>query len=567
MIKITKAREKDMFEITGEPFYGALFNKLIACPDRKRFVNGRFIFLNSFSNIEYIDGQFRTAEWEEGECTTRLYDFYYAREQETINIINKEKDITHSDFTFKTKPFAHQLKAFEISKDLIEYGLLFEQGCGKTKVALDTADYLYSKGKIKALIIVAPNGVHKNWITDEIPVHLNCEYSTFTWVGKTNKKSREEFDAVSESNFLKIYSFNIDCFVSKDRQVLLYELLSRHNCLLVIDESQKIKNHSAKRTKFLIKMGLLAKYRRICTGTPVTRGVEDIYSQFMFLNPNIIGISSYYAFKTKYCIMGGYEMKQITGYKRIEELQDKISSHSMRRLKKDCLDLPDKIYQKEYYDMTETQMSLYNSVKNKGMLLLTKDINDAIIYKEVMTKLTKMQQIASGYVIDTEQKNIITLVEPKNNPKLNKLKDLLTNIEGKVIIWTKYVADVNLIMKALGNEAVRYDGQISSEEKETNKNLFKTSKHVKYFVANLQSGSTGLTLTEASTNIYYSNSYNLEDRLQSEDRTHRIGTKNNVLYIDLICNKTNDNKIIRMLRSKKKISDMVLKDPESFFME
>lgn len=568
-MKIIGTKKKNTFEITEEKFYGNVFYTLIRLPDKKKFIRNRFFFLASFSNIEYILKNFPKVEWDE-ETFLKKEEYINFKKQEEKNKKNKTQEVFESYFNFKTKPFAHQLKAFEISKDLKEYALLFEQGCGKTKVIIDNANYLFNKGKINCLIVIAPNGVHRNWIEEEIPIHINCKYSASFWKSKMNKKEKEKWNEIKIEggefyNTIKIFTFNVECFISKKARDEIVNLLRQFNCLLCIDESQRIKNHSAKRTKYIIEISKFVKYKRICTGTPITKGVQDIYTQFKFLNPNIIGISNYYAFRARYCIMGGYEMKQIVGYKYIEELQNKIQSYSMRVLKKECLDLPDKIYQRVPFDITKTQRDLYEEVKKEGIATITE--KKELLFNHVITRIIKMQQIISGYIFDTDRKEFIDIVEFKKNPKILKLKELLDKISGKVIVWSRFSRDIDLILKLVGNQGVRYDGKISSEQRKINKDCFKKNKDVKYFISNLQVGSTGLTLTEAETAIYYSNSYDLELRLQSEDRCHRIGTKNNINYIDLEANKTIDKKIIKILRNKKRISDMILQDPISLFLE
>lgn len=570
-MKIIKAREKDHIEIKEARFYGELYQKLVAMPDRKRFKDGRFIFLNSSANIKYFLETFEECEVEpEAEQYFEEYKNTLSLQEDILESKEKEFEFKEYPEIFRTKPFNHQFKAFEISKDLHSYGLFFEQGCGKTKVIIDTASYLFKEDKIDCLVIIAPNGVHKNWITDELPTHCKVNYLEFCWEGKTNQKVQDKIELVKKYNELKVYSFNVECFVSQKQQDMLIDILKNNRCILVVDESQTIKNPSAKRTKFIVeKASKLALYRRILTGTPITKGTEDIYSQFKFLNPNIIGLSSYYAFRNKYCQMGGYLQRQIIGYKGIDELQHKIKTYTMRVLKKDCLDLPEKMYQKEPFSLTTEQLKAYNEVRDEGITYLSrcKETSEPITFDNVLVRMKKLQQISSGYLMNVEDGKFIEIVKPEHNPRLLKLKELLNNIEGKAIIWTIYSADIVYIMKILGDEAVRYDGKISTEDRQINRDKFKNDPKIKYFVANLQAAARGLTLTEATTAIYYNNSYDLELRLQSEDRCHRIGTKENVLYIDLEASKTIDKKIIRALRSKKKVADMVLQDPDSLFME
>lgn len=571
MFKIVKASEKDHLEIIGDSesrFYGDNFNKLIGFPDRKRFKDNRFIFLNCSLNVKYALETFPEMNWK--DCEDVIEDYFRRVDQEKINSISKKEDfkIEACDFQFKTKPFQHQLKAFMISKDLEEYALLFEQRTGKTKCILDNSAYLFQKDKIDSLIVIAPNGVHRDWINEAIPEHLACDYKAFIWSGDWNKKEENKFNEVfkNEEKKLKIYSFNIDCFVSEKRQEMLKQILEQRKCLLVVDESHKIKNPSAKRTKFLISVAKLAKYRRILTGTPIANGAYDLYSQFYFLNPKIIGLTSFFAFRNRYCLLGGFENRQIIGYRNLEELQDKIDKYSLRVVKKECFDLPPKIRQKIRFDLTTAQRKMYNDIKEEGLAFIKdRNLEDPLIFEQALTRVIKMQQITSGFIYDTENKKCIKIIEDKDNPKLQELLELLDRIESKAIIWTKFVEDINILSDFLKEKAVRYDGQISNDQKEFNKKEFKTNPNIKYIIINSQVGAEGLTLPEAGCAIYYTNGYSYLNRAQSEDRNHDINTKESVTYFDLCANNTIDNKIRKVLIDKKKFSEVMLNDPRAIF--
>ncbi len=577
---ICTAPEKDFLEIKGVRFHGEIYQKITGCPDKKRFKNGRFIIQNCTANIKYLIETFPEAKWE---CDDK-YQFLAQEKQESEMLANKEKTFEFKQYpeVFKTQPFAHQFQAFELSKDAEAYGLFFEQGCGKTKVTIDNAVYLFLQNKIKRLVIIAPNGVHTNWITTELPAHCNIEYDSFCWKGVFTKKIQQNLEAVAESSKLQIFTFNIEAFVSNKTQAILLNLL-KEDSMLVIDESQGIKNPQALRTKFFVKTK--AKFKRILSGTPVTKGVEDIFSQFLFLNPKILGITSFFAFKSIFCIQKKFQnpsdpfnerkaYSKIVGYQQIDLLQDKIQTYTTRVLKKDCLDLPEKIYQREFVTLTAEQKRIDNEIREEGITYLQqcKNSGEPVTIASALARLTKRQQVSCGYLLNTDEEAVLEIVAPEKNPRLLKLKSLLDVIEGKVIIWCRFTQDVDYIMKILGNKAVRYDGKVSTEEKEINKVKFQQNADILYFVAK---PIKGLTLTAGTTNIYYSNDFDLEKRQQSEDRSHRFGTKEalekaglkNVLYIDLEALGTIDGKIITALRAKKKIADMVLQDPESMFME
>ena len=576
--------DKDRLEVTEARFFGEIYKKLAACPDRKAFKFGRFFCNASAINVSHLLEVFPEADWVGGAEEHKFKFLAFKKQEEELKNL-KGDDVVMQEFpeVFKTKPFDHQYKAFIISKDLGAYGLFFEQGCGKTKVTIDNAVYLFLKKKIDKLIIIAPNGVHSNWINTEIPVHCNTEYDAFCWKGKMNKKVKALWDLVRNSRKLQIYSFNVECFVSKKNQAMLKELLN--NCMLVIDESQSIKNPMALRTKFLVGISDKAAYRRILSGTPVTNGLEDIFSQFQFLDPAILVLRNFTAFRARYCVTKRFfnplfpddlrkSYVRVLGYKGIDEIQEKIKTFTTRVLKVDCLDLPPKIYQREFVTLSPEQLRIDAEIQEEGITWVKqcRNNNEPITYAMALTRLTKRQQVACGYLLNEDEQAVLEIVKPEKNPRLLKLRSLLDVIQGKVIIWARFTQDVDYIMKMLGKEAVRYDGKVSTDDKEFNKVKFQTDTSIKYFVAK---PIKGLTLTAGTTAIYYSNDFDLEKRLQSEDRNHRFGTKEaleaagleNILYIDLEAVGSIDTKLIAALRAKKKMSDLVLQDPESMFME
>ena len=437
-----------------------------------------------------------------------------------------------------------------------------EQGTGKTKVVIDNSAYLYSKGEISALVVIAPNGVHRNWIR-EVDTHLPdwCEHQITYYRSGMNKKEIEAFESVrSSKDCLKIFTFNVEAFTSPKAVHWMEKILLSNDVMLVVDESTRIKTPGAKRTKLITKFGKQVKYKRILTGTPITKNAADVYAQFKFLDPQILGYDSFYSFRNQYCVMGGFEQRQIIAYKNLDELSRNVEGHSFRVLKKDCLDLPPKIYQRHFVEMSERQKKMYNTMKKGFIAELEGNVIEA---PEAITRLLRLQQILCGW-FPTENERVQPIDE--KNPRIEALKDVLEGIESKVIIWARFRADIRAIERLLGDLAVSYHGGVDSDARELAIERFQKGD-AKYFIGTPQAGGTGLTLTAAEYAIYYSNSFDLEQRLQSEDRCHRIGTKNNVTYIDIECQKSIDSKIIKALRDKKNIADIITKDPISIFLE
>jgi SNF2 family DNA or RNA helicase len=536
--------------------------KLSSLPGFKKWVGRDMLFAPTGANIDRIRKYWPGANWD--ESTSEIIDSYIEKLKEaeltraTKNNPTPEKD----DFMFETRPFEHQRKAFYISREKESFALLMEQGTGKSKIIIDNAAYLYSNNKISALIIIAPNGVHRNWVDKEIPYHMPnwCHYESAYYYSGMNKKDSDKFqDVMNIQDKLRIFTFNVEAFVSKTAIRFMSSILISNTSMLVVDESSRIKRPGANRTRVITKFGKQAKYRRILTGTPVTKGPEDVYSQFKFLDPYILGYDSYYSFRARYCIMGGYENKQVVSYQYVDELTKRIEGHSFRVLKRDCLDLPDKIYQRHPIELSKKQRKLYDQMRKEFAAELEGQFIDA---PQAITRLLRLQQITCGWFPGDDGVKAID----EKNPRLQALLDILSDIDSKVIIWARFKADLKAIEQALGALSVSYHGEISNNDRSLAVERFQKDPRIKYFIGQPQSGGIGLTLTAADFAIYYSNSFDLETRLQSEDRCHRIGTKNNVTYIDLEASKTVDTKIIKALRDKKNLADVITKDPISLFL-
>ena len=533
-------------------------------PGFKKWQGRDLLFSPTGANLQHIQRYCPDAEWD-SESYSILEQYKQSEKEAEQNRINRQHYTipSNDDFKFKTTPFNHQKKAFYMSRDKKNFALLMEQGTGKTKVIIDTAAYLYANNKINTLVVIAPNGVHRNWLNKELPQHLPdwCPYASEYYYSGMGKVHKEKFEkAMYAQDCLKVLSFNVECFVSKIAVGYMDKILLANDAMLVVDESSRIKRPGAKRTKIITKFSIRAKYRRIMTGTPVTKGPEDVYSQFKFLSPNILGYDSFYSFKARYCVMGGWENKQIVSYQNVPELTKSIQGHSYRVLKKDCLDLPKKIYQRHPIELTKKQRELYKQLKKQ---FVTELKGETLTAPETITRLLRLQQIICGW-FPTEDK--VLPIEDKN-PRLEALNEILSGISSKVIIWARFKADLKAIERALGNKAVSYYGEVSNDARELAVERFQNDPQIQYFIGQPQSGGIGLTLTAAEYAIYYSNSFDLETRLQSEDRCHRIGTTTNVTYIDIEASKTIDGKIIKSLRNKKNLADTVNNDPISLFLE
>ncbi len=467
------------------------------------------------------------------------------------------------NYKFKTKPYAHQLTALEKSWNRENYAYFMEMGTGKTKVLIDNLAMLYDKGKVNGALIIAPKGVVGTWYNQEIPTHLpnHIENVTTLWQANITKKQKENLDKLLKpGEELHILVMNVEAFSTTKGVEFATRFLNSHRPLIAIDESTTIKNPKAKRTKNIIHLADLAKYRRVMTGSPVTKNPLDLFTQCYFLDPYLLGHESYYSFRMRYAIMktaniSGRQIQLVSGFKNLGELSDKLKPFSYRVLKEDCLDLPDKIYMKRNINLTPDQLKLYNQMKKEALATLNGKVTSTV---NALTQLMRLQQITCGHFTADDGST-----QPIKNNRITELMDVLEETEGKAIIWAHYQYDITNIIKEVTKvhgpgSIVDYYGLTPQDERQSNIKKFQSDPKCRFIVGTPATGGYGITLTAANTVIYYSNGYDLEKRLQSEDRAHRIGQQKSVTYVDLICDDTVDEKIVKSLRKKINIASEVL---------
>jgi SNF2 family DNA or RNA helicase len=468
------------------------------------------------------------------------------------------------DYKFKTEPYEHQLTALGASHKKENFALFMEMGTGKSKVLIDNIAMLYDRGKINAALIVAPKGVYHNWERQELPIHMpeHVLYQIITWSPVETKKQQGELKKLFIHNEdLVIFLMNIEAFSTKKGMKIAERFLLAHSALMAIDESTTIKSPTASRTKNVLKLRVLAKYRRILTGAPVTKSPLDLYTQCFFLDPDFLDFSSYYAFKNRYAIMvdrnvGTHSFRHVMGYRRLDELNGKLDSFSYRVLKEDCLDLPEKVYMKRIITLTPEQKKMYSEMKKFALAELEGKKTTAT---SALAQLVRLHQIICGH-LTTDDGEVRTL---KNN-RIKELLDILEETDGKVIIWAVYRHDIkeitNVLSERYGKNAVEsFFGDTPDRDRQDIIDRFQDRESdLRFFVGNPKTGGYGLTLTASHTVIYYSNSYDLEVRLQSEDRAHRISQDKKVTYIDLITEGTVDELIVKNLRGKINLATKIL---------
>jgi len=442
-----------------------------------------------------------------------------------------------------------------------------EMGTGKSKVLIDNISMLYDKGKINAALIIAPKGVYQNWHDSEIPTHLvdHIDKKMVLWQAMINKTQERKLNSLFETGEeLHILIMNVEAFSTKKGVDFAHKFLNCHNALIAVDESTTIKNPGAKRTKNILGLSKYSKYRRILTGSPVTKSPLDLYTQCYFLSPWLLDHSSFYTFKNRYAVMrtanfGGRSVQIVVGYRNLGELSEKLKPFSYRVLKDDCLDLPKKTFMKRIVQLSDEQKKVYSQMKQTALAFLN---GKAATTATVMTQLMRLHQITCGHFTSDDGTTQVL----KNN-RIDELIDLLHEVHGKVVIWAHYRHDIETIVEhikkefntGVDNSVMTYYGDTSVEDRQKAiKEIQDPDSPVRFLVGTPQTGGYGITLTAASTMIYYSNGYDLEKRQQSEARIDRIGQTKPMTYVDIIAEDTVDERIVKALRKKINIASQVM---------
>lgn len=482
---------------------------------------------------------------------------------------------------FKTKPFKHQLHALTKMHLKTGFALFMEMGTGKSKVIIDDAHVLYEAGQIDAVIIVCPNGLQQNWINRELPTHMTSDY-VGVYFGKSKKEQRAWLDVFHAEGKLKVFAINVDRLIQKETITLLMDILKDSKTMLVVDESQRIKNPKAKRTKALLGLAPHAAFRRVLSGTPITQGALDLFSQLRFLSTKILPFSTYTAYKHQYAVVQRIKtdknrygfFEKVTGYKNLDQLKGYLEPVSYIVKKEECLDLPDKVYENIDVEMTAQQKRVYKQLVAEAIAVIEQPPenmspeehimwalqSDKVVATNGLTAILRCQQVLGGYVKDETEK----LVALDSN-RLKVLMETIDDIanDAKIIIWSRFVAEIEEVSKALkekyGEEStVEYYGAVKAVDRDAAVDNFQSDPKTRFFIAQPASGGVGLTLTAASYVVWYSMDYSLEHYLQANDRAHRIGQTRKVTYLHLVCPKTLDEAILRALKTKSDLAEEII---------
>jgi SNF2 family DNA or RNA helicase len=476
----------------------------------------------------------------------------------------KKMDEYLANYPYKNKPFLHQEAYLQRFWDKRYSALFADMGTGKSYMVINNIAMLYDKGEINAVVIIAPKGVYRNWYSVEIPKHMPAHvvYRMALWSPTPNKKQADALsDLFMVTEDLKILIMNIEAFSTDKGTKFASRFLLAHESFIAVDESTTIKNPRAQRAKNALKAARNAKYRRIMTGSPVTKSPMDLFQQCSFLDSKLLGHTSYFTFQNRYAItqernLATHSFKQILGYRNLDELQELLSKFSFRVTKDQCLDLPDKVFLRREVELTPEQKRAYEQMRLMALATFDQGLTSTV---NALTQIMRLQQIVCGHVT-LDSGEVVSL--PNN--RMNELLAAIEESSGKIIIWAHFRHDIDAIKVALQkeygmNSVATYYGDTPADERPEIVAKFQDPKsELRFFVGQPRTGGYGLTLTEAHTMIYYSNGYDLEVRLQSEARIDRFGQVNKMTYIDLVSPKTVDDKIVTALLQKMDVANEVM---------
>lgn len=435
------------------------------------------------------------------------------------------------------------------------FGELFEMGCGKTLTTIAVAGALYNLGKIDRVLVVAPTSVCSVW-----PHDLN-QFATFPWEARVllgDKKKRLKALNELENWPFKALRIAVINYESTHRDGIFEALAAYKPDLIVCDESQRIKNPSAAQSKALHKLGDAAPFRMILSGTPVQNNAVDLYSQYRFLDPAVYG-ANFYAFKNRYCIMGGYGQHQIVGYRNMDELVEKEHSVAYRVTKEECLDLPQQTFINRYVQFTDAEQAIYEQLRKSSFLEL--ETGENVTATTILTMYLRLMQLTGGFLTADES----TRPKQVNTAKLDALADIVddyvVDAGKKLVIFARFRAEIAAIENLLRLRKIQYGsiyGDVPMEERGKIVEDFQTNPDTKVFVAQIQTAGLGITLHAASTAVFYSYDYNYANYAQALARIHRIGQRLPVTYIHLVVDGSIDEKILAALENKEDMAKTVV---------
>lgn len=477
-----------------------------------------------------------------------LVDLARARKrlQTVQNIKGQEGPVTDSTMPTKVKPFTHQVKAFQIGTTVNEAALLMEQGTGKTLSAICIAGYRYTRKEVQRLLVIAPLSVTSVW-KDEFSKIATFPYDIKTPVEM--KKDLPNFFGHFQEGCLQVIIINYE---SSWR--VLEALLKWKPQMIIADESQKIKNGRAKQSKALHKLGDQASYKLILSGTPITQGPLDTWSQYRFLNPTVFG-RKFLRFRDQYAIMGGYMGYQVTGYKNLPELAEKAHSIAYRVTKAEALDLPEQVDQIIKVKLEPEAADLYKKMEEDFIIKFSED--ESATAPIILTQLLRLQQITGGFIPVDET----GLMKNLSMAKLEMVADILEDLPSKkkVVIFARFTAEIEALKQVMGvlkRKFVTISGD--TKDRAAAVKSFQEDPAITILISQIQTGGLGITLTASDTVIFYSTTFSFADYEQAKARIHRIGQAHSVTYIHILVEDSVDEDILKILKSKGNMAKLIV---------
>lgn len=509
------------------------------------------VTIEAIEQLRYIPGRIEPVILERYRELKRLQN--QVKEQK---VAEKVEPIEPMPLKSHIHPYQHQIKAYNLALLNSSFAFLMEMGTGKSLTSVAVAARRWERGEIKKLLIVAPTSVLPVWPREFEACTVPYICAILEGSMQQRKETLKQLNNIQGKLLIAVINYEATWRILDD-------LLAWKPDMVIADESQRIKTHNAKQSKAMHKLGKVAQYKLILTGTPVQNQPLDFFSQYKFLDENIFG-TSFYAFRNRYAILGGYGGKQVVGYQNLDELIRKAHSIAFRVTKEEALDLPEQIDQYQYCELEPEAARIYNEVKKQSYAELKNE--QEITVRNVLTRLLRLQQITGGFV-NTDA----GIQQHVSSAKLNLLKEVVADIIDagkKVVIFARFLPEIKAILKILEDMRLEYSyitGEVPNEQRGEQVRVFQGDPNCKVFVAQIQTAGLGITLHAADTAIFYSVDFNYANYSQARARIHRIGQKNNCTYIHLIAKNTVDEHVLKALQHKEDVARMVVDNWRLYF--
>ena len=474
-----------------------------------------------------------------------------------------------ADYPFRMPPMAHQWREFVEHKDDDARALLWTMRTGKTKATLDLACYRRQKGDIQAVLVIAPNGVHCNWVRRQLPQHMweTVPYVVHAWQASESHKPEHaaslERVLSCRGEALAVLAVNSESIIHDKPAKIIARFLRRHQgkCMLVVDESHDFRSPGSKRTKRARSLKRYCRVRRILTGTAVSNSPLAAYSQFELLDDHALGFENFadfeghYAYYVQERTKGGRSYDRLDHYRNLDDLQGRMARWASVVLREDVDDMPDLVMDERTVVLPEAQMKAYRTLL-KEMILELEDGGEVEAI-DGGARLVKLQQMLGGFVVDVDGQ-VRELVSDEENQRLQAMLDEVRSSDGKAIVWCKYREDIRRVVRALAAEGIRcveYHGAVHSQAKRQQAiDDFNNDPSVRVFVGQPKAGGQGLDLSAADLILWYSHTFDLIERDQANERATQIGGKT-VTIKDFVTPGTVDEYIIANLNEKRSVAE------------